>query len=142
MIAPDQQVVTILLIVLFIGLVLFFVLAMLRRRSSGLNTDKYRSYWLKIENSLDYKNPMTYQMAVLSADKLLDRAMSDCGIPGNTMGDRLKASKSRFSNINDVWYAHKLRNRIAHEPNVSLNFVTTKKALLIFKKALKELGAI
>ena len=142
MITINQQVIAVLGMVLFIGLVLFFVIAMFRRRSSGLNIEKYRAIWLKIENSLDRNNNMTYQMAVLTADKLLNQAMADCGVAGNTMGDRLKAANGRFSNINDVWFAHKLRNRIAHDTDFQLNFITTQKALMIFKKALKELGAI
>jgi hypothetical protein len=127
---------------LFIAIILVFAISLLRRKTSGLNVEKYRSEWLKIENSLDRTSPTTYQMAVLLADKLLDQAMRDSGIAGDTMGDRLKASKSRFTHINDVWFAHKLRNRIAHEADINLNLITTKKALFIFKKALKELGAI
>jgi len=138
----DQRIIIALVAVLILVIVLMFALGILRRKTSGLDVEKYRSEWLKIENSLDMKNPMTYQMAVLSADKLLDQAMRDSRVPGDTMGDRLKASKNRFNNINDIWFAHKLRNRIAHEADVSLNLVTTKRALFIFKKALKELGAI
>jgi len=87
-------------------------------------------------------NKVMYQMAVLSADKLLDQAMRDLNIPGETMGDRLKSANNRFSSVDDVWSAHKLRNRIAHESDVDLNLVGTKKALSSFKKALKDLGAI
>ena len=42
----------------------------------------------------------------------------------------------------DIWFAHKLRNRIAHDTDVNVGLVATKRALFIFKKALKELGAI
>jgi hypothetical protein len=117
-------------------------IALTRRRRSGLNVEKYRTDWLKIENSLDSRNPMTFQMAILSADKLLDRALKEVGVPGENMGDRLKASKSRFSDINQVWTVHKLRNRIAHDTDVNINFITVKKSMYIYKKSLKELGAI
>ena len=138
----NPQILIVLVAVLLVGLVIVLAINLTRRRRSGLDVEKYRSEWLKIENSLDRTNTMTYQMAVLSADKLLDRAMKDIGVSGDTMGDRLKAGKARFSDINQVWTAHKLRNRIAHETDVNVNLMTAKKALFIFKKALKELGAI
>lgn len=138
----SMQVLMILVITLIIGAVLFFVMNLMRRRKSGLNTEKYRSTWKSIEGSLNRDNMVTYQMAVLSADKLLDQAMKDLRVPGETMGERLKSGGNRFSNINDVWFAHKLRNRIAHESDVSMNLMTAKKALAIFEKALKDLGAL
>jgi hypothetical protein len=119
-----------------------FAIVLTRRRNSGLNVEKYRSDWLKIGNLLDNSNLMTYQMAILSADKLLDRALKDLGVAGDSMGDRLKVSKSRFSDIDQVWAAHKMRNRIAHETDVKINIIVAKKTMLIYKKALKDLGAI
>jgi hypothetical protein len=142
MMSFDPKVVVFLAAVLLVGVVIVLALNLLWRRRAGLNVEKYRTAWLKLENSLDRGNPITYQMAILSADKLLDQALRDSGVSGGTMGERLKSAKTRFTNINDVWFAHKIRNRIAHESDVNLNFVTTKRALFIFKKALKELGAI
>ena len=134
-------------LILFATAVILFAMialaiALTRRRHSGLNVEKYRTDWLKIENSLDSHNPITFQMAILSADKLLDRALREVGVPGENMGDRLKTSKSRFSDINQVWTVHKLRNRIAHDTDVNINFITVKKSMYIYKKSLKELGAI
>jgi hypothetical protein len=128
--------------IIFLGLVLFLLISLSRRRSGRLNQQKYRVEWLKLENSLDKKNLMTYQMAVMTADKLLDQAMKESGLSGETMADRLKAAKSKFSDVNKVWAAHKLRNRIVHETDVKITTITAKKALHIYKKSLKELGAI
>ena len=113
-------------------------------RGSGrkINQDKYRSAWLKIENSLNKDNEASQHMAILNADKLLDSAMRDLGFRGNTMGERLKNSKSSFRNINAVWTAHKMRNQIAHEPNFKIDYANTRRALAIFKQALRDIGAI
>lgn len=129
-------------VAVILAVMIGLAIVLTRRRNSGLNVDKYRSDWLKINNALDSSSMMTYQMGILNADKLLDRALKDLGVSGETMGDRLKASKGRFSNIDQVWTAHKLRNHIAHDTNVKLNIVTAKKAIYIYKKSLKELGAI
>jgi transposase len=81
-------------------------------------------------------------LAVLNADKLVDLALRQCGVRGETMGERLKNDASKFSDINGLWTAHKLRNRIAHESDVVVNYDEARHALGYFKKALKDLGAI
>ena len=58
------------------------------------------------------------------------------------MGERLKRVDGRLSDINKVWYAHKIRNQIAHEPDFLLEYTTANRALASFKQALKDLGAI
>ncbi|MDR3125476.1 MAG: hypothetical protein LBU20_00145 [Candidatus Nomurabacteria bacterium] len=136
------QTITLFVVAIVFAAMILFAIILTRRRSSGLNIEKYRSDWLKVENSLSSSNLMTYQMAILNADKLLDRALKDLGVSGETMGDRLKASSSRFSDINQVWTVHKLRNRIAHETDVHINLIVAKKAIYVYKKSLKDLGAI
>jgi len=81
-------------------------------------------------------------MAIMNADKLLDKALRQIATPGVTMGDRLKVSGGKFSKINDVWFAHKVRNQVAHESDYKLNVMTARKVLAIFKRSLKELGAL
>jgi len=41
-----------------------------------------------------------------------------------------------------VWYAHKLRNRLVHEPNVRLKKSEAQMALTGFRQALRDLGAL
>ena len=68
--------------------------------------------------------------------------MVEMGIPGKTMGDRLKRGGGRFTNLNAVWRAHKLRNAIAHEVDLEVGYKQAVNALEIYKQALKDLGAI
>ena len=72
----------------------------------------------------------------------LDKAMVEMGIPGKTMGERLKKSGSRFSDIDKVWKAHKLRNALAHETDLEITYKQAATAVLIYEQALKDLGAI
>ena len=58
------------------------------------------------------------------------------------MGDRLKRSGDRFTDINAVWRVHKLRNMIAHEDGMEISYRQAAGALAIYKQALKDLGAI
>lgn len=127
--------------VLICGGLLFAVIALARRGPTHLDVEKYRSRWLTIEQQLRRDEQSSYHMSVLNADKLLDQALQEKGFAGKTMADRMKQCTS-WSNTNHVWAAHKLRNRIAHEPEVRLDYDNARRALAAFKQALRDMGAI
>lgn len=110
--------------------------------SSQLDKDTYRSAWLKIEQEVDPGNMPSYQLALLNADKLLDKALRARGVKGQTMGERMKSYNTGWSNENNIWNAHKIRNKLAHEPGFQVDLDTTKRALGVYKQALKDVGAI
>ena len=134
------------LIVLFAAIiivgVLLFAIITLKNRGGALDVNKYRVRWLAIEQSLARDNEASYPVAVLDADKLVDQALKDMGMRGDTMGERLKSANAKFSRRNDVWEAHKLRNKIAHESDFRIGYDRSRRALAGFKRALKDLGAI
>ena len=84
----------------------------------------------------------SYQLSILNADKLLDKALREKGISGDTMGARMKQLQTTWTNANSVWGAHKLRNQIAHESDFTVNYDTARRALASFKQALKDVGAV
>lgn len=143
MLGSTSAVVIMLIVILLIGFAILAVLALTRGHGRRLlNKEKYRTAWLEIENNITKDNNSSYQFAILSADKLLDKALKESGVPGETMGDRLKQSDRLLQDINGVWAAHKMRNRIAHEVGGNINKVVAKRMLAIYKNALKDLGAI
>ena len=127
-------------ILIVAGLVL--VIITYTRGGNKLNQEKYRSKWLTIERSLAKDQPSSYHLSVLNGDKLLDAALKESGYKGQTMGERLKGATPKLTNRNAVWSAHKLRNQIAHEPDVQVSYDTARRALASFKQALKDVGAI
>lgn len=131
-----------LIAILIVGVFVFIAISSTGRRNHHFDVEDYQTRFLKIENSLSRENKLSYNVAVIEADKLLDRALMELGIPGKTMGERLKASSGRFSQLNSVWYAHKQRNQIAHEQDFNLEYNQAKHALASFRQALKDLGAI
>lgn len=131
-----------LIVIVLIGVALLAIFALTRGRGRVLDKEKYQAEWLSIENQINKNNDASYQFAILSADKLLDQALRETGVRGDTMGERLKKSNSLLQDINGVWAAHKLRNRIAHEVNAPINKPVAKRMLTIYKNALKDLGAI
>jgi hypothetical protein len=128
-------------LIVIIGLVFLAGIGGLNKKRSGLDHAYYRKQWQTIEG---YKQNggAGWQLAIFEADKLLDHALKNRGFGGQTMGERLKSASGAFMSTDSVWHAHKLRNRLAHEQNVSLNSVTVDKALHNFRAALKDLGAL
>jgi hypothetical protein len=88
------------------------------------------------------KTPEGMVLAIIEADKLLDRALKRHNFRGKTVGEKLVAAQRTLSDNDSVWYAHKLRNRLVHEPNIRLKKNECRDALAGFKQALKDLGAL
>lgn len=132
------------LVIAIIAVALLALVAMVLggKHRHEFDVQAYQTRWLKIENGLNKTNQSSYNFAVLEADKLLGYALEEMGIPGKTMGERLKRIGDGLPNISRVWYAHRLRNQIAHESDFRLKYDQARQALSIFKQALKDLGAI
>lgn len=137
----DAGIIILFAAILIVGAVLFAIITF-GKRGTTLDVEKYRVKWLSIEQSLVRDNEASLHMAIINADKLVDQALKEKGYAGQTMGDRLKSAKSAFSQLNALWTAHKLRNKIAHESDTKVSYDQARRALATFKRALKDLGAI
>lgn len=127
--------------VIIIGIGLLIVISLTRRGVRKLDQEKYRSRWLAVTQRAGASSE-SWQLAIIQADKLLDLALKEKGVAGNTLGERLKNANNHLSDINSVWKAHKLRNHIAHEPDASVTKRQASDALKTFKRALVDLGAL
>lgn len=139
---PSGELVIFLAAILIVGLLIFVATSLTKKRATNFDKEEYQTDFLRIENKLTKENELSWNAVVTEADKLLDKALCESGAPGKTMGDRLKASGAKFSQLNAVWYAHKLRNQIAHEHNFQLNYNQASHALTTYRQALRDLGAI
>ena len=137
----DSMLLLLLAAVLIVAVVFLAGIGTLNKKRSGLDHAYYQKQWQTIEG-FKQNGGAGLQLAIFEADKLLDLALKARGFNGETMGERLKSANRAFMNTNNVWDAHKLRNRLAHEQNVSLNSVVVERALHSFKAALKDLGAL
>ncbi|MDR3297832.1 MAG: hypothetical protein LBT19_00405 [Candidatus Nomurabacteria bacterium] len=139
----DVSLLIFLVAILVVGVLVFIAIAATKKRGPAFDRENYQVDFLKIENNLTREDENSYSMAIVNADKLLDKALCEMGIPGRTMGDRLKkVGKDKFSQLNSVWYAHKLRNQIAHEHDFRPDYDQAKHALSTYRQALRDLGAI
>jgi len=138
----DSMLIIIFALVLVLGCILLAFISFSKGGKKYLDVEKYRVKWLAIEQQVKRDEESSYHLAVFNADKLLDEALKERGFAGNTMGERMKSAQKSWSNANHIWTAHKLRNQIAHESDVRVNYEITRRALAAFKQALKDVRAI
>jgi flagellar basal body-associated protein FliL len=134
----EKLIVVILLVFIALALLLMAYTFWKLRFASGVNQKDARVFqlrWLEIED----KFAVDLNHAVLDADKLLDLALTKKGYQG-TVAEKLKKSAKLFSRIDDVWSAHKLRNRVAHEIGFQVSTQEGRAAFLAFQRALRDLG--
>lgn len=112
----------------------------LRRRPKGLKHIYFEKRWTELQTLCGSQN--TWPLAIINADKLLDEALKKRRLKGKAMGERLVAAQHILTDNDGVWFGHKLRNRIVHEDNVKLKEKDVKQALIGFRRALKDLGAL
>lgn len=138
-------------IIIGFGLGLLFVVSRGQKprkkviQRENLNKQVVGDRWAEIEKTFALGGPSQFKSAIMEADKLVDHVLKGLSVPGETMGERLKSAKKKFSSYDDynnLWYAHKVRNNIAHEISHEINSAEAKKAMDYFRKALKVLGMI
>lgn len=115
-------------------LVWFMILAQMRRLLRAGARAAIEKAWHKVKAQ---ENPT---LKLVEADKILDEALRLLGYSGS-LGDKLKAAGPRFSDINGVWWAHKLRNRAVHDLTSAPSKEEIERAIKIFRIALVDLGA-
>jgi len=115
------------------------------KNTEPLDKKFIQSKWMEIEETFKLGSPSNAKVSIMEADKLIDYVLKSKGVRGDNFGERLKNSKAKFTNYADydnLWFAHKVRNNIAHEANHELNSSEAKRAVEYFKKALIALGAL
>ena len=138
----DQNLFFFLAAIFIVGGLLFALMALSKKSPKPLDTSKYQETWMKIEGQIKKDESSSFPLAIINADKLVDKALQERAYSGKTMGERLKSAKTKLSDNDGLWSAHKLRNRIAHEQDVVVDYNATRRALASFKKALRDLGAV
>lgn len=99
--------------------------------------------WQIILTRMKRKDEANMKLAVIEADKLFDTLLQHMGYQGKDMSERLeKLTPVQLSNLEDIWLAHKVRNRIVHEPEHHITLSEAESAIAAFEKAFKELQVL
>ncbi len=100
--------------------------------------------WQRILAHIDSQNEGDWRLAILEADIMLDDLLDKLELPGETMGDKLKAiEKSDFTTLDNAWEAHKIRNQIAHEGvDFMLNQREARRVIELYRTVFEEFQII
>ncbi|PIR69669.1 MAG: hypothetical protein COU47_02065 [Candidatus Niyogibacteria bacterium CG10_big_fil_rev_8_21_14_0_10_46_36] len=108
-------------------------------RTEHFPREERKGRWENVEKRMQSNHPSDWKLAVIEADSIMDDLLKRMGYEGITMGDRLKQIEpSDFESLQAVWKAHKLRNRIAHEPETAVTKSEAEYTIDLFKKGLEE----
>jgi hypothetical protein len=131
-----------LVIAIIFGLSVLYFISRLAGKAPkrNLNQAYYQGKWIELLARV--RTPEGMMHAIIDAYKLIDDLLKKKHFKGKTMGERLVSAQRSLSDNDSVWYAHKLRNRLVHEPEVRLKKREAQTALAGFRRGLKDLGAL
>lgn len=113
--------------------------AMFKHASRFVPTEETDTRWKEIEAHAASSNTADWKLALIDADALIDDILKRARYQGKTMGERLKQIEpSDLDHLADLWEAHKLRNRIAHEAE-RIDRRDMERAMEQYRSVLKEL---
>jgi hypothetical protein len=100
--------------------------------------------WERVLAHVNSTNSSEWRLAIIEADTMLEDFTKQMGIPGDTLGDRLKnADISDIRKKDSAWEAHKVRNRIAHDGSAfELSQRDAKIAIDQFEEVFKDMGQL
>lgn len=98
--------------------------------------------WERILGHVDSVNPGDWRLAILEADILLDEMLTELGVAGETVAEKLKATSDKtLPSLQKAWEAHLVRNKIAHEgPNFEIGQREARRVIALFDEVLRQGG--
>ncbi len=110
--------------------------------------------WESVIGRSKINSPESIKMAIIDADNLVDDLLERMGLGGGdglaskesasaSMADKLEnLSIDDFGTLNRLWAAHRVRNKIVHEPDFAISHEEAQRTLDDYASFLKEVGAI
>lgn len=111
-----------------------------RRVPKKLKTDNFSASWKQVQYYC--KDKAQWPQALIEADALLDSALKRRKFKGKSMGERMVSAQRVFTNSDKLWFAHNLYKKIMADPEAKLKEADMKAALVGFRQALRDLGAL
>jgi len=133
-------IVCVVLILLWRGLVKLKKM-LTRPELMGLSREEIAKRWQQVRQT-STQGLMGAKLALLEADTLLDSGLKSMMMPGETLGERLKVACYKYPKLKNVWWAHKLRNSLAHDASFQLTERQARQAIDEFERALQTLNVL
>ncbi|MBI2024783.1 MAG: hypothetical protein HYT03_01670 [Candidatus Harrisonbacteria bacterium] len=99
--------------------------------------------WKQIKKRVQSHDIQNWKLAILEADKLMDDTIKTSGFRADTTDERFKQITTSFlSDAEVIQNVHKIRNRIAQEPDFVITHDQALEILRTYKKAFQDLGLV
>lgn len=130
------------LVIVLVGVLIIIIGAFLIVKFAPKRTKKssFQTNWKEVYKYCKHKE--TWPSALTKADELLDTALKRRRFKGKNMGERLVSAQKRFSDNDNLWYAHKLAVKAKDNPKIRLKEKDVKNALTSFRQGLKDLDVL
>lgn len=139
-------------IVLTVDIVLLLILrgmgADIRTLLKGMDMpaapkSKMTKRWQKIISRLDTGSEAQYKIAILEADKFVDEILEGISHKGANMTEKLeKMHPGQLENMAELAQAHKIRNEIIQNKELSVDEKTARETVAVYADVLKSLEFI
>ncbi len=131
-----------LLVSLCVGIAALLIVGSLvyRRIPKKLKVDQFLGDWKELQGYC--RDKATWPQALAEADKLLDKALKRRKFKGKSMGERMVSAQRAITDNDRLWFAHNLAKKIIADPKTRLKEADVKTALIGFRQALKDIGAL
>jgi hypothetical protein len=111
-----------------------------RRLPKKLKVEQFIGDWKELQ--LYCRDKSTWPNAIQEADRLLDKALKRRKFKGKSMGERMVSAQRMITDNDRLWFAHNLAKKIIVDPKLRLKEDDVKNALIGFRQALKDIGAL
>lgn len=118
-------------------LIVVFAIAFLlwrKLRSVRLSPQTKKKLLAQWQNASSQKD---LHRRLLEGDSVIALVLQELGYTG-PLGEKLKKAAAIIPALDDVWAAHKLRNRIAHEPGIRLSDEEIARAMAAFERLINK----
>jgi hypothetical protein len=131
---------TIIMVIAVAVIVITLVGVVYRRLPKRLKPDYFLMKWRDLQGLCAHKD--AWPQAIIAADDLLYEALKKRRYKGKNMGERLAAAQHELTDNDAIWTAHNLYKKIKNKEKTRLRENEVKKALMGFRQALKDIGAL
>lgn len=100
--------------------------------------------WKYIGTLVESPNESDWRVSIMEADSLLEETLKDRGLVGASMAELLEEAKENgYSNIQNAWDAHIIRNKIAHEGlDYPITQVEARRVIRLYQNVFEGLDVI
>lgn len=100
--------------------------------------------WKHVMALVNSSNPNDWRQAVMESDIILGLLLDELQVPGDTIGEKLKAvDRTRFTTLDFAWDAHRVRNEVAHTGSTyDLTQREARRVIDLFRRVFEEFDFI